>query len=249
MAICFSGQPRSIDKKDFESVRLFYQNLIEPNGGADVYVHAWFDKGLAGKDYVPGSTHFVHLGTWSGNEDELIAKCYEPVACVLESQDRLAPFIEEARAFGFGSKKFSLESTFGMFASIYEANKLKQEQEALHQFKYDVVVRARFDFCLNTKIDCSQLDLTKVYVPGRWTKRQPKTNVNDSFAIGSSENMDRYSSCYCNLMEIMKDATKNNRNEQILKVHCVRSGLKLVEQWKHLTDFYLVRNPRAGMVI
>lgn len=107
-----------------------------------------------------------------------------------------------------------------MFYKIKACNKMKQQAEIDGGFKYDVVVRTRFDLVLFAPVRFSELtELDKaVYVFSRpaYVPVEPSNNMIDQqcravsdgrtavgspaladfFAVGSSDNMDYYASLY-----------------------------------------------------
>lgn len=87
-----------------------------------------------------------------------------------------------------------------MYYSVYQSNLLKQAFEKENNFKYDIVIRSRYDYAINVGLDFSSFEKDSIYVPSDWTPQNRKDYVlNDQFAYGSSENMDLYSSVYTNI--------------------------------------------------
>ena len=87
-----------------------------------------------------------------------------------------------------------------------EVMKLKKEYEKENDFKYDLVVNARFDLCYNKPFDFSCLPTNQFHIPihpNKPTYGWPNENseILDHIFASSSENMDNYSSLFSFLSE------------------------------------------------
>lgn len=80
-----------------------------------------------------------------------------------------------------------------MFFLIYEANKLKKQQEFINSRKYDLVIRTRPDYEYNNLSAFEEL----VIKPNTifFAKPYPDSKIDDQFGMGDSDSMDKYSSC------------------------------------------------------
>ena len=78
----------------------------------------------------------------------------------------------------------------------------KREHELREGFRYDAVVKSRFDFALNTVPEFHKMDKGKVYVPNDYIKGHIKPNhiiCNDQWAYSDSKTMDSYCNTFWNI--------------------------------------------------
>jgi hypothetical protein len=108
----------------------------------------------------------------------------------------LKNFTNTDRSNQWTSKNGILHST-PMFYKIYKANELKKNYERINNFKYDIVVRYRSNLSISQKINLD-IDSNTLY-----NKEQVGTLLDDRFAYGDSETMDKYSDLYLNLSLIL----------------------------------------------
>jgi hypothetical protein len=101
-----------------------------------------------------------------------------------------------------------------MLSGIKEVNMLKQVWEELNNFKYDVVIRNRFDLQILDRIDL-KMPNNSIYIPIGWDNMD---GYNDLFAYGDSESMDYYCSLYDNLLNYLNIGVAIHP-EYILKFH------------------------------
>ena len=230
LAVCFSGQPRSINLKENLCKRLLDKNVIAANKQVDVFVHSWFHPSLAGQPFHPNKPY--DMGRWTGTEDQAILDLYKPVRYKFDHpdniNDRLARF--DRRRFNQHGH-IGIQGTFGMFASIYEADKLRQEHEKANGFRYDAVMRMRFDLAIDCPIRANELDLACINTPvnpgGRAGWR-----CCDMMAISSGKNMAMYASAYLHLDSLIYEYTCND-NEVLLGMHLEkRNPGRICEIWK-----------------
>lgn len=173
VALCLSGQIRSFD--------LVYQklldNLIIPNN-CDVFYHTWhsYNESKYVNYYNPEDNMCVHYGAYSNKNLEKVIKHLKPVSFSFEE-----PFIPQ--------------NTKSMFYSLMKSNDLKCNYERMMGFKYDIVIRSRSDILFLEKVilDKNSVEDNIIYLsyrPGGCG------GVNDAFAYGKSDIMDRYSNIY-----------------------------------------------------
>lgn len=177
IALCISGQPRFYNK-GYEYLK---KNLLD-HYEVDIFFHTWKNE----------TTDFIDL-----------LELYKPVKYTIS--DPLFNDIDE-KYTRIPSEKFPAYFSVSGLYSVYHANLLKIEFENDKNFKYDWVVRIRFDYALNVEIDFSILDKNKIYIPN--CRMVPERNFgNDQFAVGSSEVMDKYSSTYKHLDKFYNNGT------------------------------------------
>jgi hypothetical protein len=101
-----------------------------------------------------------------------------------------------------------------MLNGLKEVNMLKCIWEDLNNFKYDVVIRNRFDLQILDEINL-KLPNNSIYIPIGWDWHD---GYNDLFAYGDSNSMDYYCSLYDNLIKYL-DMGVPIHPEYILKFH------------------------------
>ena len=118
--------------------------------------------------------------------------------------------------------------------SIHKCNELKKNYEIENNFKYDFVIRTRYDFGLSEPIYIDNFDRNIIYAPN---DNSHAYGFNDQFAIGSSENIDIYSDVYPSIESIIEShksgiytaqyCTKpdNVGHEQILQRHLENNNI------------------------
>jgi hypothetical protein len=106
-----------------------------------------------------------------------------------------------------------------MHYSIHKCNQLKSEYEKKNSFKFDKVIRTRFDLLIENELD---LDLYHgdLNIP----EGEDHGGMNDRFAFGTSAAMDIYSSLYSNFKNLSKEVY---HPETLLKSHLDHCGLIL----------------------
>lgn len=90
-------------------------------------------------------------------------------------------------------------SLLNQFYKIASCNKLKQKHEIKENFKYDIVIRCRFDAFFTEKFNENVLCLSpnKIKVPLGWDFKCVSPHAEtDIFALGDSNAMNVYSSIY-----------------------------------------------------
>ncbi len=211
IAICISGQPRGLPT----SVSFFKDNLLTPNGNPDVFIHTWYDKTLINTPFDSAQPERTNkLGTWFADVDEFYKKEINPVNLLVESPRSFDEFLH------LQNRESAIQTRLAsMFYSSYQANKLKTNYEEKHGFKYDVVVKTRIDIryhgpILISNIIDSNLNtniyVSKLYQHMRTHDSYPTTDggsyssLSDTFAIGSSDNIDKF----CSVFEHFEDLHK-----------------------------------------
>ena len=114
------------------------------------------------------------------------------------------PFSNDVRPINF------LKMAFG----YKNANDLKILWETLNGFKYDVVIKSRFDLKILEPINLKQSNET-IFIPIGWDHMD---GYNDLFAYGDSESMDYYCSLYENMLGYVKSGIEFHP-EILLKHH------------------------------
>ena len=105
------------------------------------------------------------------------------------------------------------QSLVRMLYGIDRANVLKSDYEVANGFKYDFVIRTRFDLEYLQPLELKNFN--DITIPIGWDHRG---GYNDTFAYGSSEAMDYYSSLFNNLETYLNEGALLHP-ESILKYH------------------------------
>ena len=179
IALCLSGLPRNLNKA-YPNIK---QQLLDPYL-PDVFIHTWYNKEDIG---VP------LFNSWGQKIEEQLDNFV--LSNIFEKFNPKKLLVENQIDFDLPKKLNFPEYGFNMVSMLYsinEANNLKKRYEEENNFIYDIVIRYRFDLNIFGNLDLFSLDLdNKIYC----LKECPHFNgVNDQFAVGSSQNIDVFSS-------------------------------------------------------
>ena len=170
---------------------------------------------------------FIH--TWKGplNKDCFL---YEPQGIIIEEQKPVVPpDVEEYSQPAFVH--------FSMFYSMKESLRLLSEYEQANNFKYDLVVRTRFDIGLESKIDLENFDLKEgVYSPDVCVNPEV---ISDWFNFSTSVNIKLYSDIYDNIVSYFKQGVLITSGESLI-THMLKT--KLIPIKKIPCTLYLLRD-------
>jgi hypothetical protein len=211
VALCISGQPRGLET----SLEHVIKNVIEPNNIEDIFIHTWYHPDW---DNVPfNSSQPAHedgrLGKWQSNTDKIILSHLNPKKYIFEKPNSFEKYKNHS-----GPSSAVQTSIISQLYGVWKANELKKEYEQQEGFKYDVVIRARFDlyyfepFVLSSHINKENIN------SGIFTSRkfqgvrehdsyntstgETYSSMTDKFIFGSSENMDKVCDMYPNFDEL-----------------------------------------------
>ena len=216
VALCISGQMRFLEK-GFQKLK---DNLILPNN-CDVFIHSWFDDSMIGENYSSRWNYKVNQNITTDAINLYNPKLYkfEPPIDFNYKVDKY----DEERVLGVYPR--IIKTSHSMFYSIMKCNDLKLKYEQDNNFKYDCVIRARFDYNLNTKIDVSKLDLNNIYVNNGCTHEN--LCVNDHISISNSDNIDYYSDVFNNIDNIYNKGSRYN--PEVILGRYIHKKLNVVE--------------------
>lgn len=196
IALCLSGFVRNFK----ESYKYLLDNLIyDEQHEYDFFVHTYNKIGN-----TKSWQYDIELGD-EISESEII-ELYKPKKIVIEDTNNIK-LIELSKNIILSkniSGGFSVDPlrSLAMFRKIYLCNELKKQYELEYNFKYDYVIRCRFDLRLNKKINFDENDINYLnvsYSPYLNIGDIEPNMINDSFAYSSSINMDKYSNIYINV--------------------------------------------------
>lgn len=218
VALCLSGQPRYLDLGYSEIAK----NLLSYQ--PDIFIHTWWDESMVGKEMIL-SPHLTYgrKYQWEENTHTKIMELYNPINIVTEPQREfnIYPDVDYEKVFPI--------SPYSMFYSIKRANDLKSNYESKKGFKYDLVIRCRFDI----KFDFFNLDLEKIDPNTFYLNSVADTFPNDQFAISGSDSMDYYSSLFNYLDGYYSSGFRNFVGERLLKHHLRHQRVDFTNSFKN----------------
>jgi hypothetical protein len=196
-ALCLSGLVRN-----YEIYSDKWLTFIK-HWNADVFIHTWDLLDQQNRTPIPNLTF------------QKLRVIYQPKKFDHDMLERQEEMFERYQKWDF--KKEHWHSKNGanfacMFYSIWRSNKLKNEFEIESNQKYDIVVRARFDFGFNELLKPSDIDQNKLNL----LPINRNDGYADIFAISNSAIMDVYADVYKNLDECY-DNIRLMRPEDALK--------------------------------
>lgn len=190
VAVLLSGQFRD-SYKEFQTIK---KNLIDKYD-ADVFIYYTPSADI---DFNP--TRLINL--------------YNPIHIeVGEYPIEINTLIEKSNQF-ITAPESNVTSIFYMWYGIMKVNELKIKYENDNLFKYDLVVRSRFDTELLNSVTLKDLP-NSIFLP---IGADHRGGYNDLFAYGKSDNMNYYTSLYNNLLQYITDGELIHP-ERLLKQH------------------------------
>jgi hypothetical protein len=207
VALCLSGQARFVEQCYNE---VLYPYVLEGNN-IDIFIHTWnIDKSQINKHFINGGGHIMGP-VIKENQIQSTLDLYNPISYKVEPQIQfeLGKFPERTLP------DIRSDYLYSMFYSIYQSNKLKSEYEIKNNFKYDWVIRSRFDIKLNSKINFNEFDNNVINNPSGCFNNDH--GYTDCFAFSNSANMNIYSDTYNHIDDCMNDPTLQLCGEYILR--------------------------------
>ena len=135
----------------------------------------------------------IFIFSWETNKEKDFIKYLNPTGMELIPQ---IDFEIPAHLKGKNDKR--VNAHYSRWYGFKEAMKLKTEYENENNFKYDLVVNARFDLCFNGLFDFSALSTDEFHIPIHpnrptygWPAEQPE--ILDHIFASNSDVMDKYS--------------------------------------------------------
>lgn len=126
---------------------------------------------------------------------------YSPLKIGIDYEDKFQNFDMSGWRVGPGTRPSNLVN---QFYKMNACNNLKIKHEQDNSFKYDLVIRCRFDAFFNESFSSEQLELAKnkILVPWGWNWESVSPYaITDIFGMGNSESMNIYSNIYTKLNE------------------------------------------------
>lgn len=215
IALCLSGQPRFFA----EGYKFFYDNLLK-NYDVDIFYHTWFNKEDTGKPYT-GEAQQYGIGNIEANTDNLLVELYKPKKCIIET-----PYSPNSMNRDIKNEREKI--MLSMFYSIKQANELKKQYEQENNFKYDCVIRGRFDSALMEEIRIEEYDLKDVnFLDILHVETEV---VCDYFWFTNSENMDLSCTIYDDLETYIDIDNVKTYGENLTTYNCKKHNLNIKKQ-------------------
>jgi hypothetical protein len=215
IAICFSGEPRFVE----ECYPLIKKNIIEVNSEIDLFVHTWYSEETSGKKLYSNSLSSFGESSIKKNIVEKIKDLYNPKSLIVENPKK---FIDTNlnwgdslnKYFGGGGdmisnnefRKIKINNFYSFLYSNMRSILLKKEYELSNDFKYDYVVRYRFDNITRSPIIFSSFDNKILHYQ---EMGQPDRMISDWINFSNSENMDIFSSIFQTINYLSKISINN----------------------------------------
>jgi hypothetical protein len=192
IALLYSGQPRHVKECYQNHLETFYK--ANPDDEIDVFAHIWYDPAWVGTFFWD---QYKDRGRWEADLKDFMQDNWKPKGIVFEEPKEFIPEgIEPDSRF-----PHPVNNIISMFYSLDQVNSIKKRYEEKNGFKYDCVIRLRTDEFFKTPIGkIADYDLNSVNVLNEWAHIE--YGINDHFAFGSSELMDKYLDVYTNFVEI-----------------------------------------------
>ena len=169
IALCFSGQARSVEK----GYEYYKKNLLD-HYDVDVFFHTW-------------------------KVDDVVSKMVDLYKPVRYSYAPLLQLdVDRKYTNTPNAQKYPPRFTYSMFFSMNKCRELMTYYSTTEEMEYDWVIRSRTDYALNVKIPFEDLGNDMLYIPN-CRMVPTRDFGNDQFAFSSQRNMDKYMSTFLNL--------------------------------------------------
>ena len=258
IAILLAGEARNYDNEFLiNSNRI---NLFDKYD-CDVFISTWDKRGYSGYHGTIDKKNYTE--NYVTGDD--IVNLYNNIRDVnIESYDEWLNNLRSdyKKLFNEGFKcgdKILSASVFPQLYKIWDANRLKCQFEHKMNFKYDIVIRYRFDMCIIDPIPREFLEIFYGHMDGNnllstqntiWTLNPPKifypNRIYDIFFYGNSDAMDKLTSIWNNLSECINDSYNNGleKNDacRVLYVGCLMFKLDVKYIYRCIGDIYRDEN-------
>ena len=209
IALCFSGQPRFIDKMNFD-------NLTQDHE-VDVYAHFWWDESYRGEIFA-----------W--NSSLVYPEDYDPIK---EFKDRMNPKkIVSEKYMDFDLSKFKMVSQmeFSLEEDIVEQSIYRQKSQwtsvkksiDLVEGDYDLVIRKRTDLEFRDRVPLELCTQNGIYVMDGSLQAGRGREYCDWFYFGPKEMMKKF-----DILEVYDDFYKDGIRHMHELVHYAFAYLQI----------------------
>lgn len=221
IAVCISGLARTFDK----TIANFRQHVLDAdNCEFDIFISTW-DQVDSKKSTEVAVRDRKAL---DGELSEVDLRVYSPALIEVESLFEWPR--ETIEKYKIKRSDTYVPSTLFMLYKIWCADLARQRFEKIHNFKYDLVVRTRFDLRMTErmKYDLGNFDILIPKMRTPTCTEFNRTWVNDTFAVGTSDSMKIYSDIYQNIDKLY-DSGVPFQPEIMLNTWLHWNGLKMGE--------------------
>lgn len=245
IALCLSGLLRSLDYTYASHLEYILKPL-----NPDVFIFTWGDytdqfqyqkerrKWIGFCGFTRKRFGYKEEGVKRFSEespkglDGLVQEQFKPISCQIAKYAALTPLFKTER---YNTHKYpgtQVERVLAMYYGIKQVNALKKQTEEQLGFRYDLVIRSRFDLQFNAHLPEIVLKPTaRLWVPNA---HQDFHGVNDQFAIGTSKLMDAYAGVYDRIPHYFEQGVLFNP-EVLLKHHLETEKIPLKRfEWDYV---------------
>jgi len=218
IAICFSGQPRIMIDGIMDNIN---RNIIESNN-CDIFTYASKDDGKFSNSYKMLSDILKNFNCISTKFKDDFFLDFEDRPMFSDISNRYKK--EEV------SGKVKIQGILQQMFYIEECNKLREIYESENNFKYDWVIRCRFDIAFYDKLNLDNYsnEPNKVYLRKRKIGR---SKFDDCFAFGDSASMSIYSNRFSYLTELNEKSTNAIFSTETLMMYVLNKyGIEVVTE-------------------
>lgn len=198
IALCLSGATRYIDSGLYTIKKIKQSN---PNNKFYIFIHTWDIKDI--EDFGMQDIEHVKINKQKNTEKNKnkIIGLFKPDSILIEDSEIIKnEFISILCNFRFNLYHRSDTNLLSMYYSIYKSNELKNKYEKINNINFDWCFRMRFDSKINNDIKLEYLDNNYIYIPNE----NDYHGINDQFAFGKSDLLDKYCSVYKNIGKIQR---------------------------------------------
>lgn len=192
IALLYSGEPRHVKECHTNHIETFWK--ANPNTQIDVFAHIWYSHDMNGKYFW---NEYKNRGHYEIDVGNFILTTLQPKKLIFQKPKTflVKNIISDSRF------PHPINNILSMFYSIDKVNKLKKEYEKINNFQYNCVVRLRTDEYFQSNIgQLSEYNLNSINVLNEYA--HVEHGLNDHFAFGSSDIMDKYLDVYKNINEL-----------------------------------------------
>lgn len=238
IALCLSGQPRSIDS----GFNCLNESILKYND-VDVFIHTWFDENnLSTNSVIPGREG----NRLDPNAIEKLEQYYKPKKILVDKPKfwnekyeftdlcfvKAWTWALEVASGLDSAKDYICNTANSMFYSIMMSNKIKNEYAIDNGIEYDLVIRNRIDFSPHVILKFDEM-FTKEFEDDVLIYHdlyQPDDMIADWFAMGRTNAMNVYSDVYNHIGELIKQSNNIDGywcNELLLKHHILNNNIRI----------------------
>lgn len=243
VAWCFSGQIRTGIESSQNILNFINRDMMD----IDFFIHTWDIESMSYHEppYMDSEMTNVPYPLDKSKVDKII-EIYQPKKILISDYEKYQESVLTNPRF-IDNTEYVIPYTIPLYQSAYESNKLKMEYEKENGFKYDYVIKSRFDIeffphqnlweeLLFIQNRFRQDNINEVYVNDYWNKLPGM--MEDIFWVGESEVMDILSNFIDYLMDMETDPPKDR---QILMYNYVTKKLGIRLHPMKTNDLKLLR--------